>query len=394
MNGCKAALNKITFIAQMADSYKGRIHMHITSVYRKFILIIIFGVLTLNSCIHLPSHKQHAEIHALIEKANIDFYLDQRIWYQDVQAQIDGSIITLTGEAFYSIPVKGIARKLKKAGYKFELIDSVHYLPETFSDDLAYGIISEPYVMGRYKPVDHKQEGTEMLYGEPVRLIREKGKYLQVQSAIGYLGFIPKDALRRVKLEEWNRYHIGKHAVFTENDTLENGMIIMMGTRLPYLRNDMLLLADGSELELSPDHYNLIDPANNPLRQEILKSAKQYLDLPYVWGGRSAEGVDCSGFVMQSYALNNIYLPRDSDEIANVGRMVGYPGWMEAMLPGDILFFAGSRRMITHTAIYMGDGKVIHSLGKGVQIQSMNPNDPDYAESLGRRFAFAKRIFE
>ena len=50
--------------------------------------------------------------------------------------------------------------------------------------------------------------------------------------------------------------------------------------------------------------------------------------------------------------------------------------------------------MITHTAIYMGDGKVIHSLGKGVQIQSMNPEDPDYAENLGRRFAFAKRIFE
>jgi cell wall-associated NlpC family hydrolase len=97
---------------------------------------------------------------------------------------------------------------------------------------------------------------------------------------------------------------------------------------------------------------------------------------------------------MQCYALNNINLPRDSDEIANVGRMVGYPGWMDAMLPGDVLFFAGSRRMITHTAIYMGDGKVIHSLGKGVQIESMNPEDANYSESLERRFAFAKRIFE
>ncbi|MBT4036003.1 MAG: C40 family peptidase [Candidatus Marinimicrobia bacterium] len=368
--------------------------MGITSIRTNVILILMFGIITLSSCIHLPPNNKHAEIHAIIDKANAEFYLDQRIWYQDVHAEINGQTILLTGEAFYSIPVKGIARKLKQAGFKFEFIDSVHYLPETFPDDLAYGIISEPYVMGRYKPVGHKQEGTEMLWGEPVRLIREKGDYLQVQSAIGYLGYIPKDALRRVKLEEWNRYHVGEQAIFTKNVTLENGLIILMGTRLPYLGNDLLLLADGNELQLSPDHYKLIDPANNPLRQEILNSAEQYLDLPYVWGGRSAEGVDCSGLVMQSYALNNIYLPRDSDEIANVGRMVGYPGWMEAMLPGDILFFAGSRRMITHTAIYMGEGKVIHSLGKGVQIQSMNPDDPDYSSSLERRFVFAKRIFE
>ena len=368
--------------------------MRLFSFSTNLLLTLIVGIFTLNSCIYLPSNNKHAEIHAIIDKANADFYLDHRIWYQDVHATIEGHTITLSGEAFYSIPVQGIGRKLKKAGYNFELIDSVYYLPESFPEDKAYGIITEPYVMGRYTPVDHKQEGTEMLWGEPVRLVREKDDYVQVQSAIGYLGYIPKNSLRRVTLQEWNRYHMGKQAVFTKNDTLENRMIFLMGTRLPYLENDLLLLADGSELKLSRDHYKIIDPATNPLRQEILTTAQQYLGLPYVWGGRSSEGVDCSGFVMQSYGLNNIYLPRDSDEIANVGRMVGYPGWMDAMLPGDLMFFAGSRRMITHTAIYMGDGKVIHSLGKGVQIESLNPEVPDYAESLGRRFAFAKRIFE
>ncbi|MBT3254616.1 MAG: C40 family peptidase [Candidatus Marinimicrobia bacterium] len=368
--------------------------MSTTSMRTNFILILMIGTIALNSCIHLPSNNKHDEIHAIIEKANSDFYLDSRIWYQDIQAEIAGETIILTGEAFYSIPVRGISRKLKKAGYDFEVIDNVHYLPEAFPGDLAYGIITEPYIMGRYKPVDHKQEGTEMLYGEPVRLIREKGDYLQVQSAIGYLGYIPKDALRRVNLQEWNRYQIGKQAVFISNDTLDNGVVIMMGSRLSYLENEKVLMADGEEVMLPQEHYKIIDPAVNPLRQEILTSAQQYLGLPYVWGGRSADGVDCSGFVMQCYALNNINLPRDSDEIANVGRMVGYPGWMDAMLPGDVLFFAGSRRMITHTAIYMGDGKVIHSLGKGVQIESMNPEDANYSESLERRFAFAKRIFE
>lgn len=369
--------------------------MYFSSIQSRFVLIFILALLTLNSCVHVKmANKDHQQIHAIVENANEDFYLDSRIWYQDVKADIQGNTIILTGEAFYTTPIKGIARKLKKADLEYELIDSITYLPEQFPDGLAYGIVTEPYVMGRYKPVDHKQEGTEMLYGEPVRLIRQTGKYLQVQSAVGYLGYVPENSLRRVSQDEWTQYHIGKQAVFTGNDTLVNGLIMGIGTRLPYLENGALLLADGNEFEYTSDNFKVVDAAANPLRQEILASAQNFLGLPYVWGGRSADGLDCSGFVMQSYALNNIFLPRDSDEIANVGRIVAYPGWFDAMLPGDIIFFVGTRRMITHTAIYMGEGKFIHSLGKGVQIQSFNPDDPDYSKSHVERFAFAKRIFD
>lgn len=367
--------------------------LKISRRYRMFLLsfsILIF----VSSCAHISPQTRHQEIHNIVAQANEEFYLDHRIWYQDVYAEVVGKTITLKGEAFFKIPVKGIQRKLKKAGYDHEVIDAVHYLPESFPENLAFGIITDPYVMGRYKPVEVKQEGTEMLYGEPVRLIREVDNYIQVQSNIGYLGYIPKQALRRVNIEEWGSYHLGQHAIFHQTTTLESGLVLNMGTRLPYLGDDTILLADGSKINLSSEHYRVIDPASNPLRASIINSAMQYIDLPYVWGGRSSEGVDCSGFVMQSYALNNIYLPRDSDEMANVGQIIAYPGWMDAMLPGDLLFFAGSRRMITHTALYMGKGKVIHSLGKGVQIQSMNPDDPDYSESLQRRFVFAKRIFD
>ena len=369
--------------------------MRLSSFQKSITLTMLVSIFTLSNCVHVKlTNKDHQQIHTIIENANKDFYLDSRIWYQDVQAEINGNQIILTGQAFYSTPIKGIARKLKKANLEYDLVDSITYLPEKSLGDLPYGIITKPYIMGRYKPVDHKQEGTEMLYGEPVRLIRQEGKYLQVQSAVGYLGYIPEKSLRRISQQEWNRYHIGKQAVFTNNDTLESGLVMLMGTRLPYLENGSLLMADGSELQYESDKYSVVDAAANPLRQDIIATAQEYLGLPYVWGGRSADGVDCSGFVMQSYSINNIYLPRDSDEIANTGRIVAYPGWFDAMLAGDIIFFVGSRRMITHTGIYMGDGKFIHSLGKGVQIQSLNPEDPDYSEGHVKRFAFAKRIFD
>lgn len=368
--------------------------MGATQFHTRLSLLLISLVILFAGCAHKSATTDRDAILDIVAGANTDFYLDQRIWYQNVQAEIVDQTVVLRGEAFFKIPVDGIGRKLHKAGYDHSVIDSVHYLPELFENDLAYGIIIEPYVMGRYTPVNKKQEGTEMLYGEPVRLIREQGDFYQVQSNIGYLGYIPKTSLRLVNLNEWSRYYLGKQAVFAHNVTLESGQNIMMGTRLPYLGDDHILMADASEFSLSQEHYKIIDPAENPLRSEIITSAEQYLGLPYVWGGRSSQGLDCSGFVMQSYGLNNIYLPRDSDEIANVGRIIGFPGWMDAMLPGDLLFFAGGRRLVTHTAIYMGAGKIIHSLGSGVQIQSLNPADPDYSEKLAQRFIFAKRIFD
>jgi len=354
----------------------------------------ILASLFLVSCAHFHPGTKNAAVMDIIQTANARFYLDERIWYQDVQAEIQGNTLVLSGEAFFQRPVKGLERRLKRAGYEFEIVDNVTYLPEAFPGDKGYAIVTDPFVMGRYKPVEIKQEGTEMLYGEPVRLIRDADPYFQVQSNTGYLGYIPKTAVRVVGLAEWNRYHVGQQAVFQQNLALDDGFIIKLGSRLPFLGDDTLLLADGSTRSVVSENYRIVDPASNPKRLEILESAKQYLGLPYVWGGRSAEGVDCSGFVMQSYALNDIYLPRDTDEMANVGRIIGLPGWTDALLPGDLLFFTGSRRLVTHVAIYMGEDKVIHSLGKGVQIHSLDPSQPDFSERLTETFIFAKRLFE
>ncbi|MCF7808686.1 MAG: C40 family peptidase [Candidatus Marinimicrobia bacterium] len=361
---------------------------------RVSLLVVISVTLWISNCASNRVSTAETSPQGIIAQANEKFYLDDRIWYQDVQSELKGGKLILTGEAFFKIPIKGIGKKLRKAGYELEIVDKINYLPQSFPLDKGYAVVTEPYIMSRYQPVEVKQEGTELLYGEPVRLIRDAGKYYQVQSPTGYLGYIPKTSVRTMDIAEWNTYHHPEQAIFDKPATLKNGLEIKMGTRLPFLTNGNILLADGSEYALYGDAYHVTNAAANPLRNKIIETGKKYLDLPYVWGGRSADGVDCSGFVGQSYSLNGVYLQRDTDEMANTGRIIGLPGWTEAMLPGDLLFFTGSRRLVTHVAIYMGDGKVIHSLGSGVQIQSIDPSDADYAEGLHRRFIFAKRIFD
>jgi gamma-D-glutamyl-L-lysine dipeptidyl-peptidase len=125
---------------------------------------------------------------------------------------------------------------------------------------------------------------------------------------------------------------------------------------------------------------------------------------PYLWGGTSMKGVDCSGFVKTAYYLQGVILPRDASQQARVGEVVDIMQAdtvsMEKALSnlrrGDLLFFSPLKDgkptgRVTHVAMYMGDGKFIHSSGL-VRINSMKKGDPDYADWESRALVGARRI--
>jgi len=91
----------------------------------------------------------------------------------------------------------------------------------------------------------------------------------------------------------------------------------------------------------------------------VLNTADRYLGVPYVWGGNTPNGFDCSGFTKYVFAKNGVGLPRTSREQARVGDAV--PLDYGAMLPGDILLFAEPGEAVSHVAIYVGSGRIIHA---------------------------------
>ncbi|MCF8054847.1 MAG: C40 family peptidase [Deltaproteobacteria bacterium] len=105
------------------------------------------------------------------------------------------------------------------------------------------------------------------------------------------------------------------------------------------------------------------------LREEIVKSAKSFLGVPYLWGGESAEtGFDCSGLTMTIYQLNGINLPRRANEQYLTSKEIP----LASAKKGDMLFFNTDKRRrlaVTHVGIYIGEGKFIHAPGKNQQIR-------------------------
>jgi hypothetical protein len=102
------------------------------------------------------------------------------------------------------------------------------------------------------------------------------------------------------------------------------------------------------------------------LREELVRSARSFLGVPYLWGGTSADsGFDCSGLTMTVYQLNGFDLPRTSGEQF----MTGNPVDRASLEKGDLIFFAMQEGKVSHVGIYAGGGQFIHAAGKGKRIR-------------------------
>ena len=111
---------------------------------------------------------------------------------------------------------------------------------------------------------------------------------------------------------------------------------------------------------------------NNSMSQNIINYAKQFEGVPYVWGGSSPSGFDCSGFVQYVFAQHGINLPRTADYQANVGQYID----KSQLQPGDLVFFAGDHVNVSHVGIYIGNGQMIHASSGKHQIDYDDLNRP------------------
>ncbi len=122
---------------------------------------------------------------------------------------------------------------------------------------------------------------------------------------------------------------------------------------------------------------------------DIIKTARRYIGVPHCMGGRTMKCMDCSGLLVTVFATHGIKLPHSSEEQARYGRIIT---GMENLKKGDMVFFIRSYRtnqFITHSGIYIGDGKFIHtSSSNGVTVTSLN--DPWWSG----RYLFATRVFD
>jgi cell wall-associated NlpC family hydrolase len=120
----------------------------------------------------------------------------------------------------------------------------------------------------------------------------------------------------------------------------------------------------------------------SPLAAEVVGTAHKYLGVPYVYGGKSPRGFDCSGLMWYVFRQHGIRLPDSSWKQATVGRAVD----RDDLLPGDLVFFQSNGR-VGHVGLYIGDGTMIHAPGKGKRVRKAKLSEKYYRQ----HYATARR---
>ena len=225
---------------------------------------------------------------------------------------------------------------------------------------MEYAIISVPAAPVRRKADHRKEMVNQLLFGEAVKVLKTKGAlWVKIRSLHdSYVGWLTKTLLE--PLDKEKALSVGKYVTTDMLNVLtmdKNKINVPTGSTLPCFENGNGKLGNIG-YSFSGHYFNRDEQV--PSAELVKQLSAKWLNVPYLWGGRTPLGVDCSGFVQVIYKLMGIDLPRDTWQQAQVGKPVKKFGEVKT---GDLAFF-DNKEDIVHVGILLDDGKIIHSSGK------------------------------
>lgn len=227
---------------------------------------------------------------------------------------------------------------------------------------LLYGIVNLSVIPVRRFPADNKEMVNQLLFGECIYILDKKDNWFLIKSFHdNYEGWIDSKQILIVDEQYFEEYKANKHCLlkdytakvfFNEKDFF----YILTGSTLPFFNNGYIRIGKKKLKILSND---IIIPEKKNF-QKITDFSMIYLNTPYLWGGRSIFGIDCSAFVQNVYRYIDINLPRDASMQAELGRNI----LLSETKCGDLAFFKNNKNKITHVGIILNKNKIIHAFGK------------------------------
>jgi SH3-like domain-containing protein len=253
---------------------------------------------------------------------------------------------------------------------------------------------------------DHATEMvTQALMGTPLRVLEFEEGWFRVQTPDHYIGWMEGNGLVRMShilLDVWkksDRYMFNRiSGVATDlpdpaaqvvTDLVLGDLFEVEEENRDYLK---IKLPDGRKSFVKKDECLSWSEwtSRAPDVQSAIAFGRQMLGLPYLWGGTSTKSNDCSGFTKTCYFSQGVILARDASQQARYGEHPDFNN-LNALQPGDLLFFGRSAQRVTHVGLYMGNGKYIHSSGM-VRINSIDPADPAFNLNDRRSLVGSSRI--
>jgi gamma-D-glutamyl-L-lysine dipeptidyl-peptidase len=326
---------------------------------------------------------------------------DPRLAVFDVDVHFGAHGVTLRGATSEADALRALEHRLAQLDLDARVSARVALVPDPAATQPAYALVRAPVAPMLSLPAIASVQVSQVVLGASLRVLRWQGRWLQCRSADGYLGWVHRgyvhatdgDGARRWESGDGGVPHVSLGARLADAD---DGV----PTPLPWgarvcVHDRTVVLPDGrrgrAEGELVPLDARL---ERYPSAGEaVVGTAARWIGAPYLWGGVTPAGVDCSGLAQAVMRLHGVELPRDADLQSRAGAPVDPGAEFEWLRAGDLLFFAEAPGRITHVAISRTGSRIIHSsLGNGgVRLNDL-AGELDFERELRELFVCARRV--
>jgi len=229
---------------------------------------------------------------------------------------------------------------------------------------MKYGICSLSIIPQRATPQDEAEMVNQLLFGDLFTIIETQSQWRKVKLiSDGYMGWIDEKQMTELSFDEFQELKKAKQSVFQDN--FGKAFILASDKEIQIYKGTSFYFNDSNEA-LYARTSGKVDSIK-PSTSALIKYAKSFLTTPYLWGGRSVLGIDCSGFTQIVFKILGYHLFRDTPEQEAQGELVSF----DNKKPGDVAFFSNKNGKVMHVGILLENNKIIHASGE-IRIDSFS----------------------
>jgi hypothetical protein len=203
---------------------------------------------------------------------------------------------------------------------------------------------------------DASEMVSQLLFGEPIQILEEHTPWLKIETVLdGYQGFVDRKQFRLLTEKEFKRWMDGLSmltALTCELSTPWGLQLLIRGAFIPFDKS--------ASFSIGKDIFTFKEEPTKSNWKTTVDAAVSYLNTPYLWGGKSPFGIDCSGFTQTVLRFFDINIPRDASQQIEYGREITF----EEKEPGDLAFFHNNAGKIIHVGLCAHNNDFIHASGR------------------------------
>ncbi|MDX1753590.1 MAG: C40 family peptidase [Salinimicrobium sediminis] len=345
-----------------------------------------------------------------IAEVKDEFAPDSRVALFDVKANEEGEVYVLKGESNMPEAVSSLKQKLE--AQKIAFTDSIALLPSAELEGKTEGVVKISVANLRSNPTHSAELVTQATMGMPVKVYKKDGGWYYIQTPEGYLAWVDYGGITPMtpeELQEWkstekliylhtagSSYEQASEDSQVISDLVAGNVLELVGQRGGFYEvkypNDKTAFVKKEEAQPYKEWLASLEPTG----ENLIATAREMMGVPYLWGGTSPKGVDCSGYTKTIFFLNGMVLPRDASQQIAAGKEIDSVKNFENLQPGDLLYFGRkatdtTSERIIHVGMWIGDQKFIHSMGE-VHISNFDTTAADFDEYNYGRYLRTKRV--